>query len=226
MPTAPKFTAQMRRRYEKLGTANVSDALDKLQIPGGIHGLVPIGSHQRKIVGPAFTVRYLPIGVGVAAAAGDYIDDVKPGEVVCLDNGGRTYCTAWGDILTLVASRKGIAGTVIDGVCRDVDGIIELGYSLFARGHYMVTGKGRMQMVGVQCPIQLSNVQVNPGDIIVADAAGVVRVPAEKAEEVLKLAEEIAAAEDGIMEYVKAGNTLAEARKKFKYDSLQSPGSK
>ena len=57
---------------------------------------------------------------------GDYIDDVEPGQIVVIDNDGRMDATVWGDILTLVADRKKIGGTVIDGVCRDIDRSIEL----------------------------------------------------------------------------------------------------
>ena len=68
-------------------------------------------------VGTAFTVRYRPCGM-VKGTVGDFLDDVQPGQVVVLDNGGRRYGTVWGDIMTVYAQKRGVAGTVIDGVCR------------------------------------------------------------------------------------------------------------
>jgi regulator of RNase E activity RraA len=47
---------------------------------------------------------------------GDFLDDVQPGQVVVIDNSGREYCTVWGDLMSIAASKKGIAGTLIDGV--------------------------------------------------------------------------------------------------------------
>src|SRR5690625_3776530 len=121
--------------FMKLSTPNVSDALDKLNIPCGCHGINPIVM-DKKMVGPAFTVKYVPNGED-KGTVGNYIDDVKAGDVIVLDNEGRTDCTVWGDILTYLAVKKDIAGTVINGVCRDVDNIRELGYPMFSKGHYM-----------------------------------------------------------------------------------------
>ena len=85
----------------------------------------------------------LPRGLS-GKSVGDYIDDVPTGAVVVIDNGGRLDATVWGDILTTVAHRDGVAGTVIDGVCRDVGRSIELGYPIFARANTMRTGKDRV----------------------------------------------------------------------------------
>ena len=71
------------------------------------------------MAGRAWTLLYGP-AANPPGTVGDYIDDVPPGSVIVLDNGGRDNATVWGDILTEIAKRRGIAGTVIDGVCRDV----------------------------------------------------------------------------------------------------------
>ncbi len=107
--------------FKKFDTTSVSDALDRLGIVGGLHGIRPVIA-ETKFCGPAFTVHYVPCGT-IKGTVGDFLDDVAPGQVVVLDNGGRTYCTVWGDLMTINASMRGIAGTVIDGVCRDVPGI-------------------------------------------------------------------------------------------------------
>jgi 4-hydroxy-4-methyl-2-oxoglutarate aldolase len=204
--------------FMELSTPGVSDALDKMRIRSGCHGLTPIVG--KKFVGPAFTVKYVPIGQ-VKSGAGDYIDDTEEGDVIVIDNAGRTYCTVWGDILTNVAVKKKLAGTVINGVCRDVDGIRELGYPMYTRGHFMVTGKDRVMMESYNKPVDLADILVNPGDLIMADQSGVLVIPLNKAKEVLALAREIAAAEDNIVASIQKGLTLKEARVRFNYDALQ-----
>src|SRR5260221_13041450 len=112
--------------FKKLPTAAISDALDRLAIPGQALGIAPLDVHFR-LAGRAFTLRYRPTGAVERGTVGDYIDDVAPGDVVVLDNAGRLDCTVWGDILTAVAHRRGLGGTVINGVCRDVSRAIALG---------------------------------------------------------------------------------------------------
>ena len=209
--------------FMKLSTPTVSDALDKLRIRCGCEGLIPI-TFGKKIVGPAFTVRFAAKDQA-PPLVGDYIDDVKEGQVVVIDNRGRTDCTVWGDILTWMAVSRKIAGTVIDGVCRDVDGIRELDYPMFARGHFMVTGKDRVTLESVNEKIIICNVRVSPGDLIMGDQSGVLVIPQEKAEEVLKLAQEIEKAESGIVNAIKKGSSLKKAREKFNYATLQRPTS-
>jgi len=95
---------------------------------------------------------------------------IQVGDVFVLDNSGRTDCTVWGGILSVTAKLKGIAGTIIDGVCRDVEEIYEQKYPIFSRGRFMVTGKDRVQLEAMNIPICIANVQVKPMDIVVADA--------------------------------------------------------
>lgn len=211
---------QIIERLGRLDVASVSDAMDKLGIPCGllgIHAVVP-GKH---ICGRAFTVHYVPNGV-VKGNVGDFLDDVQPGQVVVIDNGGRLYCTVWGDIMTFVATRKGIAGTVIDGVCRDIPGIKENDYPIFTKSTYMVTGKDRVTVDYVNKPVAISGVQVCPNDIILADDTGAVCVPDAVAEKVADIAESIEKTEQAIIAEVKNGSTLKEARAKLGYHHLQT----
>ncbi|MDK2881620.1 MAG: hypothetical protein PWQ99_1395 [Clostridia bacterium] len=208
------------KAFKELDTTSVSDALDRLGISGGLLGIKPIVPGVT-MCGPAFTVHYVPCGV-VKGTVGDFLDDVEPGQVVVIDNAGREYCTVWGDLMSLTASRKGVAGTVIDGVCRDISGIRELRYPIFTKGFYMVTGKDRVQVDAVNVPVAISGVQVKPGDIMLGDDTGVVVIPQEKAAEVLDVAREIAEKEEIIVREVKNGATLREARSRVGYHNLQT----
>lgn len=206
--------------YSQLDTACISDALDRLGIRGGllgIHGVLP----GTKLCGQAFTVHYTACGA-VKGTVGDFIDDVAPGQVVVIDNGGRLDCTVWGDIMSLYAVVHKLGGTVIDGVCRDVDLIRELQYPIFTKSTYMVTGKDRVYVDSVNQPVSVSGVQVVPGDLVVADGSGALVVPFDRCEEVLAVAREIEDKEEMIKEAVRAGGKLKDARAKNGYHTLQT----
>ncbi len=207
--------------FKALDTASVSDAMDKIGIPAGCHGIKPVVTGV-KFAGRAYTVKYRACGVVERGTVGDFLDDVPAGDVIVIDNGGRTDCTIWGDIMTTLAHHKGVAGTVIDGVCRDVPKIRELGYPIFTRDYYMMTGKDRIEIEAVNVPVTVSQRQVRPGDIVVADDSGVVIVPASKAEDVLKIALEIEHAEQEILKRIAQGRTLREARAELQYHALQT----
>jgi 4-hydroxy-4-methyl-2-oxoglutarate aldolase len=203
-----------------LSTAAVSDALDRLEIPGQCRGIMPVDRSFR-VVGRAVTLRYAPVGVD-HGTVGDYIDDLGPGQVVVIDNGGRFDVTVWGDLLTTTASRRGVQGTVIDGICRDVARSLELRYPIFSCGHWMRTGKDRVRLEAVDVAVSVGGVRVEPGDLMVGDADGLVSIPQRRCGEVLEAAVEIEAAERRIREAVEAGVDLKEARAAVRYHSLQN----
>ena len=207
--------------FTHLDTASVSDAMDKIGIPAGCHGIKPV-VHGVKFTGRAFTVKYRACGVVERGTVGDFLDDVPAGHVVVIDNAGRTDCTVWGDIMTTLAHHKGVAGTVIDGVCRDVPKIRDLGYPIFTRDYYMMTGKDRVEIEGVNVPVTVSQRQVRPGDIVMGDDSGVVVIPASRAEEVLKIAQEIEHTEQEILKRIAKGQSLRQAREELKYHALQT----
>lgn len=206
--------------YKKLSIAAVSDALDRLGIHGTCLGIAPV-NYGYQMVGRAFTVKYLPVAQD-KGSVGDYIDEVPPGGVVVLDNNGRMDRTVWGDILTSVAHMNGIAGTVVDGVCRDVKCSLDLKYPIFSRGKFMRTGKDRVDAVAYNVPVSIGDVQVRPGDIMFGSDDGVLVIHQEREEEVLKVAQMIEEKEEGIRQEVLKGTPLKEAREKYGYHQLQT----
>lgn len=207
-------------RAARLDTATLSDALDKHGLNGQCYRIAPRSTASR-MAGRAWTLLYGPAG-HPAGTVGDYIDDVAPGSVIVLDNGGRDNATVWGDILTEVAHAKGIAGTVIDGICRDVALSLQLGYPIYSRGHWMRTGKDRVQVEATGVPVNIGDVRVCPGDLVRGDADGVVVVPRAQEEQVLATAEAIQQAEDAIRASVRDGMGLREARVQHGYHQLQT----
>ena len=207
-------------RASKLDTATISDALDRLGIPGQCLNIKPRDPRFR-MTGRAFTMLYRPVGKP-AGTVGEFIDDVAPGSVIAIDNGGRENATVWGDILTEIAHRRGIAGTVIDGACRDTALCLELGYPVFSKSYSMRTGKDRVQLDTTQIAVNIGDARVAPGDVLRGDADGVVVIPRNHEAEVLATAEGIAEAEDAIRKSVREGMRLDEARKRFGYHQLQT----
>jgi 4-hydroxy-4-methyl-2-oxoglutarate aldolase len=201
---------------KKLGVTTLSDALDRLGIEGQCLGVMPV-DRSMCLAGPAFTVRMLPVGL-TGNSVGDYIDGIEPGQVVAIDNDGQLDATVWGDILTLVAHRRAIGGTVIDGVCRD----IELSYPVCSRSNTMRTGKDRGTADAYNVAVQIAGVRVGPGDWLVGDADGLIAIPATRLDEVVTIAEEIASVEAQIREAVLRGERLDTARKRLRYHSLQT----
>jgi regulator of RNase E activity RraA len=207
-------------RAKNIDTATLSDALDKLGLIGQCHGITPREPGFR-MAGRAYTILYGPAG-DPRGTVGDFIDDVPEGSVIVLDNGGRTDATVWGDIMTEIAHRRKLAGTVIDGVNRDVYLCRELGYPVFSRNAYMRTGKDRVQVEGTNVAVTVGGVRVGPGDIVIGDPDGVVVIQRGHEDAVLDAAEYILEAEKGIRSACRDGMRLDEARIKFGYHSLQT----
>ena len=213
------MTTTSGQQLGRFSTATLSDALDKLGRPGSLLGLSPLFDGAA-LCGPAFTVRYVPAG-SPPGTVGDYLDDVAPGQIVVLDNAGRTDCTVWGDILTAMAHDRTIGGTVIDGVCRDTARALEEGYPIYSRGRFMRTGKDRVEVAEVGGAVSIGGVQVRAGDTIVGDTDGVIVVAREIEDEVLRIAEDISTRESAILADVLAGSSIAEARRRHGYHRLQ-----
>ncbi|GAB15895.1 putative aldolase [Arthrobacter globiformis NBRC 12137] len=212
-------TSDIAARLKAIPTASISDAMDSLGIHGTLHGLAPL-TYDFRIGGPAFTVQYEPAG-SERGSVGDFLDDVPPGAVVLIDNHARTDVTVWGGIMTEIAAARGIGGTVINGVCRDLNAALRQNYPLFSRGRFMRTGKDRVRLVAVNAPVTINDVEISPLDIICGDADGALAVPASRAEEIAEIAERIEGVEARIIEAVKAGSTLVQARADLGYHDLQ-----
>jgi len=208
------------QRAAKLDTTALSDALDRVGIPGQCLGIKPL-DYRFRLAGRAFTILYGPASFP-PGTVGDFIDDVPKGSVIVIDNGGRENATVWGDILTMVAHRRAIAGTVIDGACRDTNLSRELGYPIFSRSYSMRTGKDRVQVEAMNGPVNIGDARIIAGDILRGDADGVIAIPQAHENEVLTVAEEIDGVEEKIRQAVLDGMTLAEARRQHKYHQLQS----
>lgn len=215
-----KLDLKILEAFRQLDTTSVSDAMDRYGICGALNGISPV-TQGTILCGQAFTVSVVPCSGGKDAPV-EYLDLVDPDMVVVIDNSGRTDCTVWGDLMSIIAMRNGVAGTLIDGVCRDIAPIRKMRYPIFTKGVNMVTGKQRVYTREIMVPIRVSGVRIEPGDLILADDSGALAIPIDRVEEVLTAAQEIDYKEKLIEDMIREGKTLKEAREATGYRRLQS----
>ena len=203
---------------ESLHSTALSDALDACGVEGALSGVMPLWSGAR-LCGPAYTVRYHPYEVTPDdfRPAGDYIDNVPKGAVLVIDNQGREDCTVWGDILTQVALRNGVAGVVVHGAVRDAASISSEKFPLFCRAVFMRSGKNRVYKAEEQCPITVGGVTVRPGDMIWGDDSGVLSIPQLLWPDIVTKAQAVRATEERIKASLNQGMSLKDARKAYGY---------
>jgi regulator of RNase E activity RraA len=191
------------QRLSALSASAISDVTDG---EGAMSpGLSRIGGGHRTVAGRAVTAESAE---GSLFAIFPALDQAQPGDVLCMTAPGSTAYL--GDMVAHDIANRGLAAVVVDGLVRDVEALAGLPVAFFARGTSPVARRGQgagRSMV----PTQIGGVEVRPGDWIVADADGVVVIPADKVEEVLTKAEDEAEVEARMMERVKAGSTLPDA---------------
>jgi 4-hydroxy-4-methyl-2-oxoglutarate aldolase len=149
-----------------------------------------------RMAGPAFTLLapddHLPVFGGLDAAA--------PGDVLVIVTGEGSVAVL-GELFATEARRRGLAGVVIDGLCRDVAGLRRLGLPVFARGTIPRSGS-TVARPALNGPVSCGGVDVAPGDIVFGDDDGVAIAPAERFEAALDTAEAIGRSERAILERV------------------------
>lgn len=207
-------------RLARLDTCAVSDALDHLGLAGATIGLRPLWPCQR-IAGRVVTVKVGPAeGAGPAPhLATPAIEAARAGDVIVIDNGGRTDVSSWGDILSNACVAKGLAGVVIDGACRDIDGSRDAGFPVYGRAVVPVTARGRIVQRSFNEPIAVAGVAVRPGDLLIADGSGVVFVDQSRVEEVVATAERLSARESAMIAAVRGGRSVVEVMHDRSFDA-------
>jgi regulator of RNase E activity RraA len=218
---AKEFDERYRKRFGRMATTNLADALDKVGIRGAVIGIKPMYDCP-KILGRAVTIKITAAGMvkskyhlGVRA-----IDAANPGDVILIDNRGDLNNNCWGEILSMGAKMKGISGVVVDGAARDIDACREFGFPVYARGTVPITARGRIMEESFNEVIRIGDIQVRPGDIVMADINGVVIIPVEKLDEVLKAAEEILQKEEAMVEELRKGVPILEVDQKYAYEAM------
>ncbi len=218
---AKEFDEKYRTRLEKLSTTNLADALDKEGMRGAVIGIRPMYGCPR-IIGRAVTMKVTAAGMwktkyhmGVRA-----IDSASAGDIIVIDNRGDTNNNCWGEILSMGAKMKGVSGVVVDGAARDIDACEEFGFPVYARGAVPITARGRIMEESINEVVRIGDIQVRPGDIVMADVNGVVIVPVEKLDDVVKSAEGIVEKESAMVEELRNGANIVEVDQKYSYETM------
>ena len=216
------LSKDMRERYTKLSTTNVSDALDALGLKGSTYGIRPIWHTMSKVCGEAVTIKMTAAGETKSEhhLGSKAIEVAKEGDVIVIDNGGRIDTSCWGGILATGAKHKKIQGVVIDGACRDVDDCVELNFPVYARGAVVATARGRIMEESTNKMISFGGVQVRPGDLVLGDKSGVVIVPQEHLDAVLVKAEELYQKEEEMVKAILQGDSMLDVDTKSGYEKM------
>lgn len=203
--------------YMQVATASVSDAVDQVVGKRGYmsHEIRPV--FPVKMCGRAVTVLAKPsTEKQPPAMALELIDTEPPGKVlvIVMDGPDGADVAAFGGIMCTGSVERGFAGAVLDGGCRDVIEIEEMGFPVFTKGIIPANSVGRYVNVGKNVPVECGGVMVNPGDILIGDSDGVVVVPQEHAFEVLQRAQKLEAKEAITTKAVKELKSVRKAAEK------------
>ena len=202
-------------RLARLDCCALSDALDRLNLTGAVSGLGRF-STDRRIAGRAITVKLVerdqaprvagpPRHLGTTA-----VEAGGPGTIVVIEQRTGIEAGSWGGILSLAAALRGIEGVVADGPVRDIEEARAYGLPVYARALTVRTARGRIAEAATNVDVRIGDVQVSPGDYVLADAGGVVFVRAADVERVVREAEAIVAREAAMAKALLAGRPAGE----------------
>jgi regulator of RNase E activity RraA len=204
---------------EKLYTAVVADAMDHVGVRNQamreylrpIYSCKPFCGWARTIAcSDVYHVPSDPYEMEIEA-----IDSILSGEVVVVSTQQSKRNAPWGELLSTAAKARGAQGAVIDGLVRDVRKIEELGFPVLAAGIKPVDSMGRGIVTGYNVPVECGEVLVNPGDLVFADADGIVVVPKALVQEVIQLAWNKASREDSSRIELLGGAYLRDVFRKY-----------
>jgi len=190
-------------RLAQLGAATVYEANGQRDaVDPAIKPLDP----RSRIAGRAVTVELEPGDNWFIHLA---LLEAGEGDILVVDAKGYTEAGPWGDVLTLAAQERGLAALVIDGAVRDSQDIITAGFPVFTRG-ICIRKTTKVQKGRINVPVTVGGVLINPGDVLVGDADGLVRINADDLATALASAEARLAKEDQMRDAIRAGRTTLE----------------
>ena len=197
-------------RLSKLDSSAISDALDSLQLQGVVTSLKSV-TVQEKIYGRAVTVKLVPKGSQVSSSrhlGTAAVESASKGDVIVIEH-CQTDVAGWGGNLSIAAKEREISGVVIDGACRDVDEMVDLGFPVYASAVVPTTARGRIVEQSFNEKIRIGDIEVQPGDLVLADRSGIVFFPSTQAEAVLNVAERIVEKEALMAKAIREGNPVS-----------------
>ncbi len=200
-------------RLARLDCCAVSDALDRLGLPGAVTGIGPL-SVARRIAGTVRTVKLVakdtappssgpPRHLGTTA-----VEAAAPGEIVLIEQRSGLDAAAWGGILSRGAKARGLSGVIVDGPARDIDEARALDFPVYARSATARTARNRIVEIATDGPVCIGDLIARPGDYAIADSSGVAIFAAANAARVIEAAEAIAAREAAMADSIGRGEPI------------------
>ena len=199
------LSAELIERYRQIEPATVGHLIEFGFVDPQIHPLFPTGI----VVGPAFTVRTSPQDSSIVHLA---IDQAHKGDIMLIDRSGDRTHAPWGGMTALAASLNGLAAVVIDGVATDLVELEQAGTPVYCRGLSAMTTKGLARDGEINTPVSIGGVAVCPGDLVLADANGVLVLSPALAEKLIDQAEQVQARGADLPAQLKAGGKLSQVR--------------
>jgi 4-hydroxy-4-methyl-2-oxoglutarate aldolase len=198
-------------RLLRMDSCAVSDALDKLGLPGAVTGIARV-STDRRIAGRVLTVR-LDRAEGRASTrhlCTSAIEASSPGDIIVCEQRTGIDAACWGGNLTIAAQMRGVAGVIVEGPARDIDESRQLDFPVFARSITGRTARGRIVEVSTGEPVQVGDATVSAGDYVIADASSIVFITQPEIARVVATAEVIVARESLMAQALRAGQRASE----------------
>jgi 4-hydroxy-4-methyl-2-oxoglutarate aldolase len=222
-PSDDLTTAEIAKRFLGVETGHICDALEHLGI------LTPVLSERfrpitraTKFAGPAITLK---LSLSRTDRESRRLNDIvegsaDPGHVVVIDAAGFVHAAVFGDRAGFVAKRSGAVAAIINGGCRDVRGLDELGIPVHGVGRALPASEGKFAGRGINSDLILDGVYLQAGDWLVGDESGICVIPKDLTLSVLTLAEEREEIDKDSVRDLKSGKTLGEVHRHFKDDDV------
>lgn len=199
------LSEDLTERLQRLSTPAIADTNhDSVQVIAST--IAPVHSHC-EFVGIARTVRLDPSAVWAPIQT---LENTREGEVIVIDAGGCVTEAVWGELLSMYADRMGAVGTVTNGAVRDINGIRDISYPIFAKARVPWGPSGRKEDA-TNVAVTVGQAIIEPGDILVGDETGLVVLRRNAGEEIVEAAERVKSNEHEVQKRVEDGETLAQA---------------
>lgn len=143
------------------------------------------------------------------------VDTCRPDDVLIAAAGGSVRSGIWGELLSTAARNSGCVGVIVDGAVRDVRQMTDMRFPVYARDTIIYDSKDRQRVIDIDVPVEIAGVTFNPGDLVIADADGVVVVPRAVEDQVIRAAWDKVNAENQVRDAIRAGMPAIEAFDKF-----------
>ena len=213
-----KLDSTTREYLEASGTATIANQLLKRGFRNVyLLGIKPLSENQRPMVGPAYTLRFIParedLDTMTNYARTDNlhrraIEECPAGAVLVIDAMGSLKASSAGDMMAERLNAKGAAGIVTDGGFRDTPGIKAVGLPAYQQAAAPPATVIALHPADINIPIGCAGVAIYPGDIIVGDAEGIVAIPREHAEDIAREAYEATLYEDYAQQRIRNGESI------------------